>query len=128
MQMVMAKVQLEELKKPNRRYALDLHTVRGMVQEADNMDKGLKAVLHRIQVYRMPPDDVPSAPQYPPQLLSMGIFPPSTELPNPDPQHRVESEPSLKGRQRPRLQYVTTISRVCLPPTSKKQHGAQITY
>ncbi len=45
--MASAKSQLEELKKPNPRYALELHTIRGMIQEADNMDKGLKAVLQK---------------------------------------------------------------------------------
>ncbi len=45
--MASAKSQLEELKKPNPRYVLELHTIRGMIQEADNMDKGLKAVLQK---------------------------------------------------------------------------------
>ena len=42
--MVSTKRQLEELNKPNPQYVLELHTIRGMIQEADNMDKGLKAV------------------------------------------------------------------------------------
>ncbi|KAF8274769.1 hypothetical protein EI94DRAFT_1695884 [Lactarius quietus] len=39
------KFQLEEYKKSNPRYVLELHTIRGMVQEVDNMDKGLRTVL-----------------------------------------------------------------------------------
>ena len=45
--MAAVKFQLEELKKPYPRYALELHTIRGMIQEADNMDKGFKAVIQR---------------------------------------------------------------------------------
>ena len=44
--MASTKFQLEESKKPNPRYVLELHTIRGMVQEADNMDKGLSYVLN----------------------------------------------------------------------------------
>jgi hypothetical protein len=65
--MASVKFQLEELKKPNPRIVLELHTIRGMIQEADNMDKGLKAVIQRTQGYQMPPGGVPSAPQPPPQ-------------------------------------------------------------
>jgi hypothetical protein len=43
--MASTKVQLEEMNKPNPRYILELHTVREMIQEADNMDKGLRTVL-----------------------------------------------------------------------------------
>ena len=65
--MASVKIQIEELKKPNPRYVLELHTIRGMIQEADNMDKGLKAVLQRTQAQaQMPPGGVPSAPQPPP--------------------------------------------------------------
>ena len=42
--MASVKVQMEELKKPNPRYVLELLTIRRMIQEVDNMDKGLKAV------------------------------------------------------------------------------------
>src|SRR6266849_4002186 len=76
--MASAKSQLEELKKPNPRYALELHTIRGMIQEADNMDKGLKAVLQRIQAQMVSRDGVPSAPQPPPRLDSILILPPPT--------------------------------------------------
>jgi hypothetical protein len=94
MQMAMAKFQLEELKKPNPRYVLDLHTILGMIQEADNMDKGLKSVLYRMQAYTMPPGGVPLAARPP----SMGILPPSARPANPDsaPQ-RDESAPSPEG-------------------------------
>jgi hypothetical protein len=64
--MASAKCQLEELKKSNPRYVLELHTIRGMIQEADNMDKGLKAVLQKTQAM-MAHSGVPSAPQPPPQ-------------------------------------------------------------
>ena len=61
--MASARAQLEELKKPNPRYVLELHTIRGMIQEADNMDKGLKTVLG----IRSQGPMMPSAPQPPPQ-------------------------------------------------------------
>jgi hypothetical protein len=90
--MASAKSQLEELKKPNPRYVLELHTIRGMIQEADNMDKGLKAVLQRIQAQTMPRDGVPSAPQPPPRLDSILILPPPTSERDP-PQRDDYSEP-----------------------------------
>ena len=71
--MASVKLQLEELKKPNPRYVLELHTIRGMIQEADNMDKGLKAVLQKTQ--GLTPGSVPSAPQPPPQPPSAGTAP-----------------------------------------------------
>ena len=83
------KSQLEELKKPNPRIALELHTIRGMIQEVDNMAKGFKAVIHRTQAHRMLPGGVPSAPQsapQPPSTVSNALFAPSsslTELPAP---------------------------------------------
>ena len=63
--MASAKSQLEELKKPNPRYVLELHTIRGMIQEADNMDKGLKVVLQK-HAQMIARNGVPSAPQSPP--------------------------------------------------------------
>ena len=92
--MASAKCQLEELKKPNPRYALELHTIRGMIQEADNMDKGLKAVLQGIQAQTVPRDGVPSPPQPPPRLGSILILPPSTSGSRPDPPQRNDSEPA----------------------------------
>jgi hypothetical protein len=44
--MASTKFQLEENKKLNPRYLLELHTIKGMIQEADSMDKGLRTVLH----------------------------------------------------------------------------------
>jgi hypothetical protein len=64
--MVSAKVQLEELEKPSPRYMLELQTIRGMIQEADNMDKGLKAVLQRVQAPIMPPRRKAAAKPKPP--------------------------------------------------------------
>jgi len=61
--MASARAQLEELKKPNPRYVLELRTIRGMMQEADNMDKGLKTVLG----IRSQGSMMPFAPQPPPQ-------------------------------------------------------------
>ncbi|KAI0293836.1 hypothetical protein BC826DRAFT_1014493 [Russula brevipes] len=81
--MASAKVQLEELKKPNPRYVLELHTIRGMIQEADNMDKSLKSSC-----------GAPSVPQPPPQ-------PPSAATPTPQAQPAMsqgdESAPSPEG-------------------------------
>ena len=66
--MVSAKSQLEELKKPNPRSVLELHTIRGMIREAENMDKGLKVVLQKTQQANvMAHCGVPLAPQPPPQ-------------------------------------------------------------
>jgi hypothetical protein len=86
-----AKYQLEELKKPNPRYVLELHAIRQMIQESDNMDKGLKAILQRTQVQMMPPGDVPSAPQPPSRPHSI---PPLTLKCDPDDS---ESAQSLEG-------------------------------
>ena len=43
--MASTKFQLEETKKPNPRYVLELRTIRAMIQEADRMDEGLSIVL-----------------------------------------------------------------------------------
>ena len=43
--MAATKIQLDEMRKPNPRYILELHTIQGMIQEADYMDKGLRTVL-----------------------------------------------------------------------------------
>jgi hypothetical protein len=43
--MAATKYQLGEVNKPNTRFILELHTIREMIQEADNVDKGLRAVL-----------------------------------------------------------------------------------
>ena len=78
--MASAKSQLEELKKPNPRYVLELHTIRGMIQEADNMDKGLKAVFQNPQAHMMAQSGVPSAPQPPPpppSASTSALFPQS---------------------------------------------------
>jgi hypothetical protein len=79
--MASARAQLEELEKPNPRYVLELHTIRGMVAEADNMDKGLKTVLGiRSQGPMIPSGGTLSgAPQPPPQPLSVGIPPQFTQ-------------------------------------------------
>ena len=70
--MVSTKFQLEESKKPNPRYVLELHTIRGMIQEADNMDKGLRTVLG----FKLSAQGNAPAPQQPPQQPpSMGSTP-----------------------------------------------------
>ena len=61
--MVSTKFQLEESKKPNPRYVLELHTIRGMIQEADSMDKGLRTVLG----FKLSALGKAPAPQQPPQ-------------------------------------------------------------
>ena len=95
--MAAVKIQLEELDKLNPRYVLELHTIRGMIQEVDNVDKGLKAVLSRMQTHIIQPDDVPSAPQSPQRVPSMGILPPFGQLANSDPPQRDESVSSPEG-------------------------------
>jgi hypothetical protein len=77
--MASVKFQLEEFKKSTPRYVLELHTIRGMIQEADNMDKGLKAVIQRTQARLMPLGGVPSAPQ-PPSAASNALFVPPVPL------------------------------------------------
>ncbi|KAI9440238.1 hypothetical protein BJY52DRAFT_131749 [Lactarius psammicola] len=64
--MAPTKFQLEESKRPNPRYVLELHTIRGMIQEADNMDKGLRTVLGlKLSAQSAP---VPQQPQQPPPM------------------------------------------------------------
>jgi hypothetical protein len=79
--MASTRAQLEELEKPNPRYVLELHTIRGMIQEADNMDKGLKAALgFGAQCPMMAPAAVPSGSQLPPRPHFMEIPPQFTQL------------------------------------------------
>ena len=66
--MAPVKFQLEELKKSNPRYVLELHTIQRMRQEADDIDSGLNVVLQRTQAHIMPPNWAPSAPHPAPQL------------------------------------------------------------
>jgi hypothetical protein len=95
--MASVKFQMEEFKKPNPRYVLEIHTIRGMIQEADNIDKGLRAVISRAQAHGMP-HGVSSASQSPPQLPSVGLLAPSTQPGNPDSTPpRDESAPSPEG-------------------------------
>ena len=78
--MATVRAQLEELEKPNPRHVLELHTIRGMIQEADNMNKGLKTILrYGTQCPMMVPGGVPSAPQLPPPPHRMGMPPPFTQ-------------------------------------------------
>src|SRR6266404_6185778 len=64
--MASTKFQLEESKKPHPRYVLELHTIRGMIQEADNMDKGLRTVLG---IKAVPQGNAPvTQPQQPPPM------------------------------------------------------------
>jgi hypothetical protein len=73
--MASTKFQLEESKKPNPRYILELHTIRGMIQEADNMDTGLRTVLG----FKLAAQGNPPAPQQPQQPPSMGLSPLSAQ-------------------------------------------------
>ena len=75
--MASTKSQLEELNTPNPRYVLELHTIRGMIQEADNMDKGLKAVLQRTQAHMMAVPSAPQPPPQPPSATTSALFPQS---------------------------------------------------
>ncbi|KAH9012696.1 hypothetical protein EDB85DRAFT_2037195 [Lactarius pseudohatsudake] len=66
--MASTKCQLEECKKPNPRYVLELHTIQGMIQEAENMDKGLRTVLGlKLAAHGNSP--VPQKPQQPTRTL-----------------------------------------------------------
>ncbi|KAI9440122.1 hypothetical protein H4582DRAFT_1578776 [Lactarius indigo] len=70
--MASTKCQLDECKKSNPRYVLELHTIRGMIQEADNMDKGLRTVLG-LKLAAQGNASVPQQSQQPPP---MGPTPP----------------------------------------------------
>ncbi|KAH9029868.1 hypothetical protein EDB85DRAFT_1502913 [Lactarius pseudohatsudake] len=74
--MALSKFQLEESKKLNPRYVLELHTIRGMIQEADSMDKGLRTVLG-LKLARQGNAPVPQQPQ----PHSMDPTPPSFVAP-----------------------------------------------
>ena len=72
----------------NPRCALELHTIRGMVREADDMDRGLDSALQRTQARMMDYADVPLAPQPRPQSSSAAAtvlfaqsIPPTAPLP-----------------------------------------------
>jgi hypothetical protein len=73
--MASTKFQLEESKRPNPRYVLELHAIRGMIHEADTMDKGLRTVLD-IKLSTRGSAPVPQPPQQPP---SMGATPAFTQ-------------------------------------------------
>ena len=75
--MASTKFQLDESKKPNPRYILELHTIRGMIQEADNMDKGLRTVLG-LKLAAQGNTPVPQQPQQPPPTGSTPSFTQST--------------------------------------------------
>ena len=118
--MASVKYQLEELKKPNPRIVLELHTIRGMIQEADNMDKGLKAVIQRTQGYQMPPGGVPSAPQPPPQppsAVGNALFaPPGPLTAPPAPVSRPPHAPLQPAHRKKPSQAQAAISTPTPPP------------
>ncbi|KAN0138863.1 hypothetical protein V8E53_003251 [Lactarius tabidus] len=81
--MASTKFQLEESKKPNPRYILELHTIREMLQEGSSMDKGLRTVLGFKLVHRNMRNShllwVPFAQLAPPAAPSV-TRPPPTRL------------------------------------------------
>lgn len=97
--MACTKLQLEESKKPSPRYVLELHTIRGMIQEADNMDKGLRTVLG-FKMAAQGNAPVPQSQQPP----SMGPTPSFTQPAPP------AAPPAIVGGSRP-------------PPTTPFQQG-----
>jgi hypothetical protein len=71
--MASTKYQLGEMTKPNPRFILELHTIRGMIQEADNMDKGLRTVLGiGVRQSGVAPSNSAPPPQPPQQPSNMG--------------------------------------------------------
>ena len=80
--MASTKSQLEESKKPNPRYVLELHTIRGMIQEADNMDKGLRTVLG-FKLAAQGNASVPQQPQQPPPMGPTSFAQPAPPAPPP---------------------------------------------
>ncbi|KAI0249895.1 hypothetical protein BJV78DRAFT_1224130 [Lactifluus subvellereus] len=101
--MASTKVQLEEMHKPNPRYILELHTIRGMIQEADNMDKGLKTVLgfgtrqSTVASGNGPP--APQQPQQPPTLGTPAPFAPPAPPAVPPASAAVSRPPPLPSLQ-----------------------------
>ena len=86
--MASTKSQLEECKKPNPRYVLDFYTIRGMIQEADNMDKDLRTALglkkqsqtqapRRAAMSTPTPPPSPPVSTLPPRPATPGITAPS---------------------------------------------------
>jgi len=109
--MASVKVQLENIKKPIPRYVLELHRIRGMIQEAENMDKGLRTLLGT-RTYHPPTLTTSGGPWPPPPMLppppSMGIppLPPPPPLPFTRPgapivPQAVPSAPPLEGEMSP---------------------------
>jgi len=95
--MASTRAQLEELEKPNPRFLLELCNIRGMIQEADNMDKGLRVVLgfkSPTPLLPMPSGRIPFVPQPQPRPLSMGIPRPIAEPTTPATIQGDESIPS----------------------------------
>jgi hypothetical protein len=95
--MASTRFQLEESKKPNPRYILELHTIRGMIQEADNMDKGLRTVLG----FKLAAQGNAPAPQQPQQPPSVGPTPFAQPAPPPAPSvNRPPTTPSFQPSHR----------------------------
>ena len=63
--MASTKAQLEEINKPNPRSVLELYTIRCMIREADNMDKGLRTVLG----FKLAAQGNAPVPQQPPYIM-----------------------------------------------------------
>jgi hypothetical protein len=111
--MASTKFQLEESKKPNPRYILELQTIRGMVQEAYNMDKGLRIVLG----FKLAAQGNPPAPQQPQQPPSMGPTPSSAQpAPPAMPPVTVGTTAGPQKKQSPALVPGGTISTHTWPP------------
>jgi hypothetical protein len=128
--MASTKVQLEVMDKPNPRYILELHTIREMIQEADNMDKGLKTVLGvRPSASVIPGNGTPAPqPRQPPALATPAPFappapavvsrPPAAHL---QPGHRKKlsqvQAPAAPAPQPPRQLPILDIPAPIAPPS-----------
>jgi hypothetical protein len=82
--MAVARAQLEELEKPDPRHVLELNSIRGMIQEANNTDKRLKMALGIRMQGVMHSGGIPSAPQGTPppaSTISTALFASPTTRP-----------------------------------------------
>ena len=119
--MAAAKFQLEESNKPHPRYVLDFHAIRGMIQEADNMDKGMRTALG-LKLATQVNVSVPQQPQQPPSTGATSSF--THPVPHPAPYVSVSGSrqppntPFVPGRRRKQSQARTPEVSVSTPTST----------
>jgi hypothetical protein len=101
--MAVARAQLEELEKPDPRHVLELNSIRGMIQEANNTDKRLKMALGIRMQGVMHSGGIPSAPQGTPppaSTISTALFASPIDPPLPAAVSRPPHAPPLQPAHR----------------------------